>query len=627
MNTAHRRLLPLALVLAGWLGVACLAVNTAAATGTAIECLDLRSGSPFAFQAARVLQTGARDSAWVPDSSRLCLGSVEGIEFERVGDESGGGFVAWADTRLALANIYLQHFGADGTVAEGWPDGGVAICSAPNTQHHLGMCADGTGGVFVAWEDFRNGASDIYATHILGNGGHADGWSTDGDPICLASGGQSRPTVGRSPDGVFIAWEDRRLGVSSIYCTRRNGDGSTPSGWHEQGDLLAIATPAFDPVVATDSSGHCALLWRQEGTAAAWLRCAALEEASPILGAAAMTLSQDVQSVSAPALTRFGPHGLLVAWNEHGASGSSARLQKLDLDAGVTAGWSSPAVLHRGALGIRPPSAVVMADGSVIGAWEDFDNDLDGDISLARVLSDGTIDTLWSSDGSAALRAAGSQYAPHIARDGASAVLVTWSEATTGGAAGYLASRIEQEGLRPSLLTAMANPGHVHIVWQANRAFLASFEVERRAGDDEWKSLGSVAPDKAGRLIVDDRTVAEGARLTYRLLYRDSLGTIYLPPVNVSVPVAPVVLALSAVVPRARTHQLLVIFSLPHGPAPELDLIDVLGRRSGREQLTGLDPGEHRFVWNVRSSLASGVYFLRLTQGNTTRVAKLVYVR
>lgn len=597
--------------------------------GVPIGCVDMRTGNPFMFQAQRLLLSGSRDASWMPDSSRLCLGSMEGVEYTRIADGSGGAFIGWVDGRFELTDIYLQHFTAAGMPAEGWPSGGLPVCIAPNSQHHLSICADGSGGVLLVWEDFRGGSSDIYAIRVTAEGHVADGWQPNGTPITTASGEQGRPTLARSPDGVFIAWEDRRAHRSTIFITRRGVDGSTSTGWQAQGETLGVATPAIDPLLVADSLGHCGILWRHRSESGDALMAAPLDEASPVLAAAA-TLASDAEKLSAPFIVRRGARELLVGWTEWRAAGGTARVQVIDLGAGMQLKWpGGGASLHAGNLGVSPAVLALDGVGGVVGAWEDFAEDPEGDIYAQRLMSDGSPDTLWPSNGIAVCAKAGNQYKPWLVADGATGVIATWGDAAGGGNAGYLASRADLEGIQAVLLSAVANPGHVHIVWQAPRSAGAQseFDVQRRLADAEWSPLARVTADRDRRIVVDDRTVAEGARAAYRLLYRDSLGTITLLPVELAVPLAPSILKLKAVIAQGRRHSLAVLFSLPRGPAPELELLDVQGRRVERQRLTNLDPGEHRFTLNLPSTLASGVYFVRLTQGTTARVSKTVYVR
>ena len=86
-------------------------------------------------------------------------------------DGSGGGIVAWSDTRGGSGDIYVQRVRADGTVDPAWTHNGVALCTAAGDQVVPMIVSDGAGGAIATWYDKRSGSSyDIYAQHVLPDG-------------------------------------------------------------------------------------------------------------------------------------------------------------------------------------------------------------------------------------------------------------------------------------------------------------------------------------------------------------------------------------------------------------------------------------------------------------------------
>jgi hypothetical protein len=55
--------------------------------------------------------------------------------------------------------------------------------------------------------------------------------------------------------------------------------------------------------------------------------------------------------------------------------------------------------------------------------------------------------------------------------------------------------------------------------------------------------------------------------------------------------------------------------------------MDVAGRRMHRQGISNLDPGEQRVQIRLPSRMASGMYFMRLSQGSQVRTLKLAVVR
>ena len=81
-------------------------------------------------------------------------------------DGSGGMFVAWVDYRFdEQGDIFIQHLDSDGQIL--MDDNGVALAQVEGKQITINMCTDSIGGVFVTWQDKRSGIDDdIYGTHV-----------------------------------------------------------------------------------------------------------------------------------------------------------------------------------------------------------------------------------------------------------------------------------------------------------------------------------------------------------------------------------------------------------------------------------------------------------------------------
>ena len=69
----------------------------------------------------------------------------------------------------------------------------VPVCTAQGDQVNLAVSADGRGGVFIVWEDFRSGDSDIYAQHLDVDGNTT--WALNGAAVCTAFGEQAHPSI------------------------------------------------------------------------------------------------------------------------------------------------------------------------------------------------------------------------------------------------------------------------------------------------------------------------------------------------------------------------------------------------------------------------------------------------
>ena len=171
------------------------------------------------------------------DSSGSVLWSAGGVALtstsgykrfpKMASDSSSGTVVIWNDWRKYPAwsgtstHVYAQKVSHSGTVL--WGTDGIAVCNTiPTRQDSHQLVADGSGGAFIAWDDYREGdwpTVDIYAQLISSNGQAQ--WTTDGIAITDALYAQhAAQLVLDDSTGAIITWYDGRhwdQGKSSIY--------------------------------------------------------------------------------------------------------------------------------------------------------------------------------------------------------------------------------------------------------------------------------------------------------------------------------------------------------------------------------------------------------------------------
>jgi len=138
-------------------------------------------------------------------------------------------------------DLYLMRLGRDGQPAAGWEAGARPVSVAPGIQEDAVFCADGAGGMYVAWGDARDGAGlpfpdyidyeDIRLQHLTLEGAPYPGWPADGLVVSDAPGGQRRPNV--VPDGaggVYVSYDDVTIAVTHV-----RADGTFAPGWAQNG--------------------------------------------------------------------------------------------------------------------------------------------------------------------------------------------------------------------------------------------------------------------------------------------------------------------------------------------------------------------------------------------------------
>ncbi|HEX9935138.1 MAG TPA: sugar-binding protein [bacterium] len=152
-----------------------------------------------------------------------------------VTDGAGGAIIVWIDYRNGTTDpdIYADRIDASGNSK--WAGWGIAIASTKEKQHGHCVTSDLFGGAVIAWMDYRNGSSDIYAQRMYSNGTFV--WKNNGVEIGTAKNAQNNPTITRAGTcGAIITWCDlRAVGDPlhdtdwDIYAQRVFSDGSLTS--------------------------------------------------------------------------------------------------------------------------------------------------------------------------------------------------------------------------------------------------------------------------------------------------------------------------------------------------------------------------------------------------------------
>lgn len=241
------------------------AITTDGNGGAIVAWQDGRLGDDgLQIYAQRIGADGAM--AWQADGVPVCVHEA-GLEdppsaFSHVieTDGAGGAIIAWRDTRAdpitGNTEIYVQRI--SGTGAPCWTVNGVKVLGFTAqkwaTRNPI-VASDGAGGAFVAWQDARNAATsanDLYVQRVTAAG--TVSWTTNGVPVCTASGDQGYPDIAAVGSGVVLAWEDKRAGNYDIYAQKLDSTGSPQ--WGANGRLVCgSANDQRTPRVVTDGSG------------------------------------------------------------------------------------------------------------------------------------------------------------------------------------------------------------------------------------------------------------------------------------------------------------------------------------------------------------------------------------
>jgi hypothetical protein len=166
--------------------------------------------------------------------------------------------VVWRDGRTGDPGIYAQRLDAKGVPQ--WTGNGVPVAVAPNASNPtIGPASS----LLFAWSDERNGAgdADVFAQQLDQAG--ASMWAANGVTVSAAGGDQSSPVLLVGFPNSVIAWEDARNGESDVFMQKLdqagiplwNANGAPVSmAAHDQQRLSAIVPSILGVILAWEDS-------------------------------------------------------------------------------------------------------------------------------------------------------------------------------------------------------------------------------------------------------------------------------------------------------------------------------------------------------------------------------------
>ena len=190
---------------------------------------DNRNGT-FDFFAQKI---AVKDGAILWKSDVSLHGNKPNVQTQEVAlsDGKGGVFVVWQDPRQGTTNadIYGQYIDNTGKLL--WDTAGLPICTAINQQLTPQLIADGSGGIVVVWSDQRKAVADgnIYAQRI--NAAGAIQWAKDGVLVCDYSGNQAAPNIVKGGSGYIIGWSDARKASNDRNIFAQSIDNTGAAVW------------------------------------------------------------------------------------------------------------------------------------------------------------------------------------------------------------------------------------------------------------------------------------------------------------------------------------------------------------------------------------------------------------
>jgi FlgD Ig-like domain len=389
-------------------------------------------------------------ATWASDGVAVCAKNYDQSNQALIPDGAGGVILAWSDNRNGIGDIYAARV-RNGVAM--WTTNGVSLCIAPDWQLTPAIAPDGAGGAIVTWSDRRSGTSyDIYAQRVDASGSRL--WATSGVVLCSAVGNQTRPqAVTDGVGGVIVTWADTRVAgpsASDIYAQRVDESGATL--WTTDGEPICVATGSQDPpVVVTDGAGGATIAWSDGRTGGIHDVYAQRVDAS---GAPLWALDGEAICVASgnqysPVITADAVGGAIIAWQDYrGGVRGDIYAQRVSAFGAVQWTDNGQAV---SADDSTQASVVITSDdaGGAFVVWTDHRTGDDTDIFAQRLDALGV--PQWTVDGLAICTAVESQAYPAIAADGSGGAVVAWEDERLGpGIKDIYALRLGPDGPIPT---------------------------------------------------------------------------------------------------------------------------------------------------------------------------------
>jgi hypothetical protein len=574
-------------------------------------------------------------ASWPAQGLAVAAGPGQQIAPLLCRDGAGGVLISWLSVvDDTSADVYIQRFASDGTVALGWPSHGVKVARASvynsepaYTDHEI--ATDGTGGAFVLWQSglqYSNAGDRV--THVTSAGQIAGGWPLAGLPLVAESEFISGAMLlADETGGVFAAWSDLQDGQDlHVHVQHLRSDGVPFSGWPAGGVRPKAGSYAqHSPVLALDEQGGAWVGWADEnyprpstavrasGNTRVVHHVTSAGVVDPSLPAAGIQLSGFEQNVDL-GLISDSAGGTFAVWNGGDVSETRFGLfaQRLAPGGVVAPGWPADGLLYSTSGFVFNPRAVVPdGAGGFIAAWDDFDSAAQKLVARAqRVRADASLAPGWEVDGVrlgfAALDYSGG---PKPIADGLGGATIAWADsAQADPTTDLFAQHVSANGVaalfptggRMAVCTAPGVQAKPEVTSDgAGGAYMAWVDQRADTGDVYLKrvSLGDITASTSG----DPPGLRAG-------------------------------IALSRPTPNPSTQTTEFALTLPNDGAVDAVITDIAGRT--RRHLGGfVRPvrGTQTVTWDGRDdaghSVAPGVYELIVRAGTMRASVRVVRIR
>lgn len=522
-------------------------------------------------------------------------------------DGAGGALIAWRDMRADSGDVYVQRLTPGGSPAAGWPVNGLPLCIAGGIQMAPSIASDGAGGAFVSWQDHRSGTGwQVFVQHVQASGTLAPGWPLNGLAACVAPGDHLIPRP--APDGAggaVVAWQDTRASLPAIFASRIEPDGSAQSQDPCQVSVTHVATAA--------DSGKIDIVWHLTSQVTASVLCRQVDGPWVTVGMVNADANGNVEYADEGAIAgcRYG-YALAIPQ----CASQATVIGEVWIDVPEGAGFAPLSARAR---------APIFHWGSLDVSWR-----VAGGEGLSGTLLRGDSCSTWSAVGTAAVDDSGVvHFADQHLYEGHTLgyrLMVHACGRDTSLAEQWISIPQDHGFIRTlaMLKSAVADDAGAQLVWQMLAGPPCAAHVYRRDIASAWEFRGAASIDANGTITFHEAGLTPGTSYEYCLGLSSCQVERLFGLVTVNAPTF--TLALQGAWPNPARDRLSVAFTLEKDEPAILELFDMGGRLVSSRAVGGVGPGHHTFDLSD-AGLRSGIYVIRLTEGNRTRTARAVVLR
>jgi hypothetical protein len=177
--------------------------------------------------AQHILGNGARSPGWPADGLPICLatGLQQGPLI--IADGFGGAIFEWVDYRDLYEAVYAVRMNPDGSRGGRRPANGTQVVVTTTYSYPQGMATDGVGGAYFG---IQNDTQErCYVQHMRGDGSVDPLYGPQGRAVVDVAGSQNDIRIAADGNGgVYAAWDDFRSGVGAgVWAQHFGADGPT----------------------------------------------------------------------------------------------------------------------------------------------------------------------------------------------------------------------------------------------------------------------------------------------------------------------------------------------------------------------------------------------------------------